>query len=296
VLVLSPRRLIGYSIRDALLARDVPTHSFYHEEALEDNEAQVAFTVLTLLANRQDRVALRFWLGLGSPSWLKGEYARLREYCQTNDVSPWDALEQIDQGTLVMNGVNGLLVRFQDLRARLDELHGLTGLTLVNQVFPDNQPWGKPLREASLLKIQDDTSASKLLDNLRTSITQPEMPESGDFVRVMSLHKSKGLTSRVVIVAGCMEGLIPTLIKGKTLEERSADMKEQRRLFYVAITRGKEILVLSSVTRLPKELAYKIGARVGRYGGTLASRFFGELGGGAPAATIGTDWRANGFV
>ena len=49
-------------------------------------------------------------------------------------------------------------------------------------------------------------SSEDLLDLLRTQITQPEMPEEGFFIRVMSLHKSKGLTARVVIVADCIEG------------------------------------------------------------------------------------------
>lgn len=41
----------------------IPTHGFCHEEALEEEEAQKAFCLLTLLANREERVALRFWLG-----------------------------------------------------------------------------------------------------------------------------------------------------------------------------------------------------------------------------------------
>jgi DNA helicase II / ATP-dependent DNA helicase PcrA len=78
ILVLSPRRLIGYRVRDALLASDIPTHSFYHEGALETAEAKAAFCLLTLLANRDDRVALRYWLGDGSDTWNARAYAVLR--------------------------------------------------------------------------------------------------------------------------------------------------------------------------------------------------------------------------
>ena len=35
-----------------------------------------------------------------------------------------------------------------------------------------------------------------------------KIPEKADYVRVMSLHKSKGLTSKVTIVSGCVQGLI----------------------------------------------------------------------------------------
>jgi len=78
ILVLCPRRVIGYQIREQLSALEVPAHSFYHEESLEAEQAQLAFTLLRLFANAEDRVALRFWLGYGSPSWNRGEYARVR--------------------------------------------------------------------------------------------------------------------------------------------------------------------------------------------------------------------------
>jgi DNA helicase-2/ATP-dependent DNA helicase PcrA len=118
-------------------------------------------------------------------------------------------------------------------------------------------------------------------------------------VRVMSLHKSKGLTSKVAIVAGCIEGLIPTTDSDHTPAQAQANLHEQRRLFYVSMTRCREILLLSSVLRLPVDLAYRIGARVlGRRGTcrTIASRFLGELGPASPAPVAGEDWRAGGYA
>ena len=80
-------------------------------------------------------------------------------------------------------------------------------------------------------------------------------------MRVMSLHKSKGLTSKVVIVAECIEGLVPTLDEDHTPDEAAANLEEQRRLFYVAITRCREIMVLSSVIQLEKVLPTKLVRR-----------------------------------
>lgn len=297
ILILCPRRLLGYGIRDVLLGRDIPTHSFYHEEALEEDEAQISFTLLSLLANRQDRASLRYWLGYGSPSWRKGEYARLRLHCEATGESPWDVLEQIDAGQLPLSRMREIVTRFRLLKNQLTPLEPLTGNSLVDSLFPDGQPWARPLREAALLKVKDDTVAPTLLDVLRTSVTQPEMPESGDFVRVMSLHKSKGLTSKAVLVAGCIEGLTPTLDNEGTPQERQSELEEQRRLFYVAMTRGREILVLSSAIRLDRKLAFRIGAAVIGYGdATIASRFLGELGPTAPQPKAGASWQANGFV
>jgi hypothetical protein len=91
ILVLSPRRHIGYGIREALRQAGVPTHSFYHEEALATDEAKLAFTLLTLLANPEDRAALRYWLGEDSPTWNRVEYGILRHFCEESGQSPWEA-------------------------------------------------------------------------------------------------------------------------------------------------------------------------------------------------------------
>jgi DNA helicase-2/ATP-dependent DNA helicase PcrA len=52
----------------------------------------------------------------------------------------------------------------------------------------------------------------EFLDELRTDITQPELPGTqGPSVRIMSLHKSKGLTARLVVIAGCVAGILPSI-------------------------------------------------------------------------------------
>ena len=110
----------------------------------------------------------------------------------------------------------------------------------------------------------------------------PELPLDVDYVRVMSLHKSKGLTADLVVVAGCIEGLIPTLDPNLPLSERNRQLEEQRRLFYVALTRTRQTLVMSSVKTLPRTLVFKMGATVKgghrKWAYTVASRFLAELG------------------
>ena len=149
ILILSPRRLLGYGIRDALIAHNIPTHSFYNEEALELEESQVAFTCLSLLANKLDRVSLRFWLGYGSPSWRRTEYSLLRAHCEQTGEAPWDTLERIDAGDLEFQRIGGILRRFRELKATLQALEQLSGPALVDALFPENQTWSKALREAA---------------------------------------------------------------------------------------------------------------------------------------------------
>jgi DNA helicase II / ATP-dependent DNA helicase PcrA len=60
-----------------------------------------------------------------------------------------------------------------------------------------------------------------------------------DAVALMTLHMAKGLEFKVVFIAGCDEGLIPF-----ALIRDDADIEEERRLFYVGMTRAKDELLL----------------------------------------------------
>jgi DNA helicase-2/ATP-dependent DNA helicase PcrA len=83
-------------------------------------------------------------------------------------------------------------------------------------------------------------------------------------VSLMTLHCAKGLEFPVVFIVGIEEGLLPHYRRGEEIE----DMEEERRLFYVGITRAKERLFLS---RAEKRSTFGIG-RV-----NLPSRFLDEL-------------------
>ena len=295
IIILSPRRLIGYAIRDSLRELNIPVHSFYHEEALETDESQLAFTLLTLLVNPEDRVALRWWIGLGSPSWRNGQYSRLREYCEQNNLSPRQSLQMLLDGEIQIAQTNQLIGRYEELIEALEDLVDLDCEQLTDHLFPENQNWARPLREAALLGLESVEDPEELLDILRTSITQPEMPTEGDFVRVMSLHKSKGLTSRVVIISDCIEGIIPGLDANMTPYQMNRSLQEQRRLFYVAVTRCREVLLVTSVSHLGNAIAYRLGARIRRTGRTISSRFLNELGPECPIMQSGNQWIENNF-
>ena len=64
-------------------------------------------------------------------------------------------------------------------------------------------------------------------------------------VTLMTMHAAKGLEFPVVFIAGCENGLIPYT----RLKDDVSDLDEERRLFYVAMTRAKEHLCLSWVKK-----------------------------------------------
>jgi len=301
ILVLSPRRLIANEIKHCLAAPDIgiAAHSFYNDKLLEPDEVQVAMTKLQLLSAPEDRVALRFWLGSGSPSWRRRQYASLRTYCEQQSDAPAAVLERVAHGQLQLAGINQLTVRYQALQAEVVRLKRLNIVELFDDLFPAGAEWADPIRELATGKLGAVQDPGGLLDLLRTELTQPEMPSEGDFVRLMSLHKSKGLTSRVTIIVGCIHGLIPFVEDELPLAEQTAHTQEQRRLFYVALTRTKEILVLSSVVSIPRTMAHKIGAIVrggnAQNGNTIACQFVQELGPQALPTHLGTAWEAGGF-
>jgi len=298
ILVLTPRRHMAYGIRDLLEAMNVPTHSFYQEEALESNEAQCAMTLLNLLVNCNDRIALRYWLGHGSPSYLHRQYANLRIHCEEAGLAPFDVLSAIANGVLVLPNTANIVARFKILQQHLSVLSGLTGAHLIDALFPASNPTLALLRELAmdLQSSAPDVEPVTLQQEIREKTTQASEPESGNYVRIMSLHKSKGLTSRAVIVTSCVQSLIPFIDPNLAATARAQALEEQRRLFYVALTRATDLLVLSSFQSMDQGLGHQIGAslRSGRNGQgfTVASQFMGELGSTAPVAQIGTTFIA----
>lgn len=301
ILVLAPRRLLGYKVRDQLKSANIPAYSFFHEELLAPAAAQRAFALLTLLVDVEDRVALRWWLRdkNGSRKNHK-EYQALRQHCSQTNLSPRIALETLDRDASTLPRMASILVKYRELRTLLSELANYALPDLVAKLLPDGNEDCSALREFAQQAMTEVEDVRGLFDRIKSHITQPETPEEGDFVRVMSLHKSKGLTSRAVIIMGCTEGLIPSTLKSQAPTEQEVDLQEQRRLFYVAITRCREILVLSSATTMRRTLASTMGARLqpgsSNVGATVASRFLDEMGTTAPQPLDGAKWTASGYA
>ena len=145
ILVLSPRRRIANEIKTRLAAPGfgITAHSFYNDKLLEPDEAQVSMTKLQLLNNPEDRVALRYWLGIGSPSWRCGQYATLRSYCEQNNRAPAEVLAQVAAGQVQLGGINQLTNRYQELQTEVNRLSQLSIADLFNDLFPHRQCVGR---------------------------------------------------------------------------------------------------------------------------------------------------------
>jgi DNA helicase-2/ATP-dependent DNA helicase PcrA len=74
--------------------------------------------------------------------------------------------------------------------------------------------------------------------------------EEGGEVNLMTIHAAKGLEFDIVFIAGCEDGIIP---HARALEEGEGNIEEERRLFYVAVTRARRRLLVSSCLRRRKQ-------------------------------------------
>src|SRR5438270_8113306 len=96
-----------------------------------------------------------------------------------------------------------------------------------------------------------DKSLAGYLQQITLLTDADEKDPNADTVKLMTIHAAKGLEFPVVFVGGLEEGLFPNAMSINTREE----LEEERRLFYVAITRAKGRLHLSYANT-----RYKFGA------------------------------------
>jgi superfamily I DNA/RNA helicase len=300
VLVMSPRRQIGYQIRDELRGLGVQASSFFYEEALDNNSARQHFSLLNLFVDIDDRVSLRHWLSLPTPR--PASYRVVWEYCNQTGDSPWVALNKLANGEIALSThAEEIRARFIALNQQLTTLSGLLGKELVDRwlgnVAADPAGHLSELRTMAERLAEEDAMITPVVlrDRLLEAITQPEIPADTDYVRIMSLHKAKGLTAKLVIVAGFAGGLIPFVKEGLTPAEYHRHMQEQRRLFFVALTRATRCLVLSSAKLFRPLEASEMSLNFPRYGAhwvrSSPSPFASQLGPAAPAsAQNGDEW------
>jgi DNA helicase II / ATP-dependent DNA helicase PcrA len=295
IIVLAQRETFAKPIFERLRAQGIPTKSYYAETELDTLEAQERFAILKLLLNNEDRVALRWLLGRGHSSWRATQYARLMQSMRHDGASPWTTLTKMAAGEINIPHTSALIERFKVIRDEIFALDAATDLDRFIQLWLPADPNTGLLQQAVARARQDTNRPAELFEALYASITQPEIPLEVSDVRVMSLHKSKGLSSPYAFIVGCVEGLMPARPDpDMTPAERLAKLHEDRRLFYVGITRVKAdppnrvgYLALTYPRTMNAAAAYQSQiSPVAVSGGTAqlqASRFIAEMAPHAPA-------------
>jgi DNA helicase-2/ATP-dependent DNA helicase PcrA len=108
---------------------------------------------------------------------------------------------------------------------RLENLRELVSVAARYDELPPEEALGALLERAALESDQDELKKK----------------EEHDAVRLMTIHAAKGLEFDVVFITGLEEGLFPH----ERLDDARIDHEEERRLFYVALTRARRRVILT---------------------------------------------------
>ena len=90
----------------------------------------------------------------------------------------------------------------------------------------------------------EDKSLQSYLQNVVLLTDLDNNSEDTKRVKLMSVHSSKGLEFKSVFIVGLEENLFPSMMSLKAANAQAA-IDEERRLFYVAVTRAEQFLTLT---------------------------------------------------
>lgn len=153
---------------------------------------------------------------------------QIKEKIQTSKAS------EVIKFTVKISGIESELMAGTDEdRERLENIKELATLALKYDNLENGKGTEKLLEDASLASDQDGIM-----------LTEEKVDKTKvNAVKLMTVHAAKGLEFKYVFVTGLEDGLFPHTKMGET--KTGEDAEEERRLFYVALTRAEEKLFLS---------------------------------------------------
>ena len=256
------------AIEDALRKRDIPYRiygglSFYQRKEIKD-----LLAYLRLLINPKDEESLKRVLNYPARGIGQTTLDKLIIGTKHNDLSLFETLEKASQLNLGLNAgtlkkIEGfvdliLSLKIENEKSNAFEIADLVTKKsgLVLELKKDGTPEGVSKVEniEELLNgIRDFVEGQKELADAKGNLSEfledvalatdfdTETEGDEDFVYLMTIHLSKGLEFPVVFIVGMEEDLFPSALSLNTRSE----LEEERRLFYVALTRAEQKAILT---------------------------------------------------
>ncbi len=156
--------------------------------------------------------------------------SELGEYAQENDAEAFLKLTIDATGYVEMLKADLKTGSKQEAEARLENLN-----ELVNAA----SEWGNENNHGPIEAYLDDAALLSSVDDARTKRNNKDVPEEA--VTFMTMHNAKGLEFEQVFIVGLEEGLLPH--RSSIVEP--GGIEEERRLFYVGITRAMDSLTMT---------------------------------------------------
>ncbi|MCZ6634147.1 MAG: UvrD-helicase domain-containing protein [bacterium] len=276
------------ALEDGMRRAGIPYDIVGDVRFYERKEVKDILAYLKLVANPRDSVSFSRIIntprrGIGDTS-----VSRLDDFAMREGLSPYAALAHLEAVETIPARAKKMMATFYEMveafRAEMGQLRAdqlaekivsETGyLEEVNKLAPGEAESRRNHIQELLTDMEvfveqsEDVSLEAYLRNVSLVTDVDQWAADADRVTLMTLHSAKGLEFPLVFICGLEDGLFPIIRPGEDGVAEEEAMEEERRLFYVGITRAQDRLFLS------------YAALRRRYGGTSSSsvsRFVGEI-------------------
>lgn len=269
--------------RAGMMYRVVGATSFYERREVKD-----LLAYLRLVANPADDEALLRAIGVPRRGIGDAALAELRELAGQWEKPLLATAAIADRATGMRPNIRAAFTAFAALIERFREtsreqspaavleeiIAALNYEALLKDEGPDGPDRWENVREllagaaqwSEVLADEEDgtTPLERFLAEAALLSAHDKIQGGEEGVTLMTLHTAKGLEWRVVVLAGLEDGLFPL---GRALESLDG-LEEERRLFYVGVTRAKDVLLLTWARQR---------RRGGDFRGGIASRFLRDV-------------------
>lgn len=260
--VLYRTQTIAKEIEQALIAKNIPYRLIGGHAFMARAEVKDILAYARIVVNPKDVVAFKRAIsvpkrGIGDVSVEKIELLSLGDDNMPIPIRD-AAIKAATNGTLKGKGLASLKA-FNELLETLEAdklnlspqdflkkiIERIDYMTYLTSNHTPEEARNKIDNVGKLLELAETyTNIEELLANAQLEQDSSE-EEQDDCVQLLTMHASKGLEYNVVMIAGCIEGLSPHF---KSIGSPSA-IEEERRLFYVALTRAKNQVFLTSTKK-----------------------------------------------
>ena len=231
--------------------------SFYQRKEVKDLLAYLRFSI-----NHNDEQSFRRIINYPRRGIGQTSVDKIITVSNKEDISLWEVLHRSSE--LLNSRINNLLSPFKDLIISFSNFsknndayttasHIASNSGLLKELWDDRSIEGISRYEnvQELLNsikefIDNDENKNKKLEDFLQEISlmtdqDKEEDKNDEFISLMTIHMAKGLEFPVVFIVGVEEDLFPSQMMISSRE----DLEEERRLFYVAITRAMKKLYLT---------------------------------------------------
>jgi DNA helicase II / ATP-dependent DNA helicase PcrA len=239
-----------YALEEAFIRSGIPYLTLGDVPFFEKPEIKEIITYLRIIQNPFSDIDLTRIIN--NPPRGIGEQTLkiLTTYQQTNGFTLWEAMEKCIHIALLSETQKRPVTQFVKIVKKIREIqNGLDISKLIDHVLDkfgltsyhkkDKQRiyfWNQLCMESLMFDGNLSDYLEKISLQRETDIYNPHAEK----VALMTLHAAKGLEFPVVFIAGCEEDLIPYRRNNEAIK----NLEEERRLFYVGVTRAKQKLFL----------------------------------------------------